>query len=132
MGTARNYFQQHYRQAIILVLLALCLKLFVPTGFMIGQDHSTFTVKICNDATGGSDLVRIIVPLKNGMDPLPGKPAKGECPFAALSMHALSGADPILLALAIAFIMALGLARLRPTLWASADHLRPPLRGPPA
>lgn len=132
MGNMRAYFLQHYRQALVLAVLALCLKAFLPTGFMLGQDHRTITVEICRDASGSGTALQMLVPLKTGRDHIPGQPAKGECPFGALSMVSLGGADPILLALAAAFIVALGFAPLRRVSTARSHHLRPPLRGPPA
>jgi hypothetical protein len=47
-------------------------------------------------------------------------------------MAGLGGVDMALLALALAFILALGFAPLRPARAASTRFLRPPLRGPPA
>jgi len=47
-------------------------------------------------------------------------------------MATLGAADVLLLALALAFIFALGIAPSRPAPPARAAHLRPPLRGPPA
>lgn len=132
MGTLRAYFQRHYRQAFVLALLALCLKALLPSGFMLGQHHRTITIEICHDATGGSSTLQMLLPTKAGSDHVPGKPAKGECPFGALSMASLGGADPVQLALAIAFIMALGFAAIRPAALTRSYYLRPPLRGPPA
>lgn len=131
MGTLRAYFQQHVRQALVLAVMALCLKALLPTGFMLGQDHRTITVEICQDASGGTSALQMLVPLKAKGDHLPGKPAKGECPFGALSMASLGGADPVLLALALAFIIALGFAPVRAAAPTRPHYLRPPLRGPP-
>lgn len=132
MNTVRTFFRQHRALAFGLIALALCLKIVVPSGYMMVQDTRTITLQVCHDATGeGSDLT-ISVPVKSAGHDGPGKPAKGECPYGALSMVALGGADPILLALALAFIMLLGFAPTRYPPATRFAHIRPPLRGPPA
>lgn len=132
MSTVRAYLMQHYRAALLLALVALCLKALLPTGFMVNRDHRTITLEICHDASGGGPAVQVLVPLASKGEQPPGKPAKGECPFGALSMVSLGGADPVLLVLALAFIIALGFAPVRAAPLARAGYLRPPLRGPPA
>ncbi|QSR18143.1 hypothetical protein [Novosphingobium sp. KA1] len=132
MGTWRVFFRQYHKQALVFAAIALCLKALLPTGFMPGQGLRAITIEICHDASGGDGTLQMLVPLKTGGDHVPGKPAKGECPFGALSMVSLGGADPVLLALAIAFIVALGFAPVRAVALAPRPHLRPPLRGPPA
>lgn len=114
-------------------MAALLLKIVVPTGFMIGGDAAhSITVTICHDASGDGPAQQISIPVKKGESETPGKPAKGECPYAALSMVSLSGADTVLLALALAFIIALGFAPVHFTLPERPSFILPPLRGPPA
>lgn len=131
MGILRAYFQQHTGQALVLAVLALCLKALLPSGFMLGQDHRAITIEICRDASGSAAALTMLLPLKSDGQHLPGKPAKGECPFGALSMASLGGADPVLLALALAFIIALGFTPVRAVAPPRPHYLRPPLRGPP-
>lgn len=133
MESLRVFFLKHRGLAGVLVASALLLKVLVPTGFMIGADAShTITVTICHDASGAGAVQQIAIPLKKGGGEAPGKPAKGECPYGALSMASLSGADTVLLALALAFIMALGFAPVRCAVPARPSFILPPLRGPPA
>lgn len=133
MESLRAFFLRHRGLAIVLVTAALLLKLVVPTGFMIGLDASrAITVTICHDASGDGAVQQMAIPMKKGAGEAPGKPAKGECPYAALSMASLSGTDSVLLALALIFIIALGLAPVRFALPARPAFLLPPLRGPPA
>ncbi|WP_404478917.1 hypothetical protein [Novosphingobium sp. BL-52-GroH] len=132
MDTLRTFFRQHSALAFGLIALALCLKIFVPSGYMIAQDTRTITVQICHDASGEGPDLTIAVPVKGANDDAPGKPAKGECPYGALSMASLGGADPVLLALALAFILALGFAPVRLAIATGFANIRPPLRGPPA
>lgn len=130
MTLLRAFLLQHRALAFVLVAAALCMKIAVPTGFMIGQNTKVLTIEICADAFGNHAVKQIAVPMKDGQSK--GDKAKGECPFTSLSMATLGGTDPVLLALALAFIIALGFA---PATISSAQrvfHLRPPLRGPPA
>lgn len=132
MEVIRTFFRHRRALAALLVAATLCLKAAVPTGFMIGGDARTITVQICRDASGGALPQQMTIPVKQDTGDAHGKPAKGECPYAALSMASLSGADPVLLALALAFIVALGFAAICLAPPRREYHLRPPLRGPPA
>ena len=132
MNLVRAFFLRHRALAIVLVLATLCMKAIVPTGFMIGQNSKVLTVQICDDAFGNHAVKQIAIPMKDGSSDSSGKQGKGECPFTSLSMASMSGADPALLALALAFILALGFVPTRAAHPERLFHLRPPLRGPPA
>ncbi len=54
------------------------------------------------------------------------------CPYAALGLAPLASADGVLLALALVFILAVGLAAVPSVPLRRISFLRPPLRGPPA
>lgn len=123
---------RHPALAILAVLAALCMKIAVPSGFMIGQNFKFVTVRICAPAFGDHAVTQIAIPMKRGGEDSGQKQGKGECPFASLSMASTAGAGPVLLALALAFILSVGLAPARTTFPRRASYLRPPLRGPPA
>lgn len=131
MESLRTFFRHHRILAGVLLTLALCLKIAVPTGFMVGNDIRSITIVLCHDADGSAVFKKLTLPAKADADDLPGKPVKGECPYAALSMVTLAGAEPVLLALALAFIMALGFAPAPLPPLRHQHRLRPPLRGPP-
>lgn len=118
--------------AVLVVVAALCMKIVVPTGVMVAQDSRVLTVQICNDALGDQAVTRFVVPMKDGGGESGGKQGKGDCPFASASPVSMTGAGPALLALALAFILALGFAPAAIALPKRVFHLRPPLRGPPA
>ena len=132
MGGIRQILRDHRRIALACALMALALRALLPAGLMLAPAGHTLTVAICADATG-LKLVRDIV--------VPGAPAKAHdakadpaasaCPYAALAMASLGGADPILLAAALALLMVLGLAAIIPVRTPPASRLRPPLRAPP-
>lgn len=129
MPLLRAFLLTHRRLAALLLALALCMKVALPAGTMIG-DAKVFTIQICADASGARLTKQIVVP-HSGDEDGTGKSA-GDCPYAGLAMPGLAGADTPLLALALAFILALGFAPVRPATSRRIPHVRPPLRGPPA
>ncbi len=132
MQSLRTFLRRHRALSLLVVMAALCMKIVVPTGFMIGQNAKVLTVQICDDAFGNHSVKQLVIPMKDGGSESGSKQGKGDCPFASLSMASITGADPSLLALALAFILALGFAPARIPLPELTSHLRPPLRGPPA
>lgn len=134
MQILRALVHRHRRLAVLLVVLALAIKAVVPAGYMLGQQGTVLTVTICADASGSALHKQIVVPRKDAATDLAEAHAKASaaCPYAALGFAALAGADAVLLALALAFVLALGLAPTRPAPLRRIAFLRPPLRGPPA
>ncbi len=120
--------------ALMLVLVALCMKALVPTGYMVGQGTKTLSIEFCSDGLTQTAAKQIVIPMKDDADRSSGDhdPAKGDCAFSSLSVASLGGAQPDLLSDALVFIQATGFApQAAPVLQSSFD-LRPPLRGPPA
>jgi hypothetical protein len=132
MNCLRAFFVRHRVMAFVVVMAALCMKVLVPSGYMIGQDSKVLTVQICYDGSGHSLTKQLVIPMKGEPSDSSGKQGKGDCPFSSLSMALVSGADQALLGLALAFILALGFAPTRGVLPRPFFYLRPPLRGPPA
>lgn len=134
MDILRAFLSRHRAFAALVVAAALCMKALVPAGYMIGHDSVTLTVELCTDASGAT-VTRQITVAKHAA---PGEKTAGQaqaseaCPYAGLAMPALAGTDPALLALALAFILALGFAPLRRAPQRRFHHVLPPLRGPPA
>lgn len=129
MPTLRAFFRMHRRFALGVVVLALLIKALIPAGYMLSDKSHVLTVAICADASGEMTTRQITIPSDGKSDH--GK-AEGTCAWGLLAMATLGGIDVLLLALALAFILALGLAPSRPAAPARAAYLRPPLRGPPA
>lgn len=128
MHLIRAFFLSHRWLAFGLVIAALGMKMLIPAGMMIGHESQTLTVQICADGIGQTLTKQISIPMKSdGGD----SAAKGDCAFSALGMSAASGADTTLLVAALAFMLMLGFAAVRPSLPVLVSHLRPPLRGPP-
>lgn len=132
MLSPRAFIRDHRRLAIVLVALALCMKMMVPTGFMVGAAGKTLSITICDGRE--PERTQQVILLQTGQSPDKtaehGK-ASDPCPYAALTMVALSAASAALLALSLAFILERGMwpvARSQP---ATRSFLRPPLRAPP-
>lgn len=134
MNHLRAFLLHHRAMALMLVVMALCMKALVPTGYMVGQAGRTLTIEFCSDGQTEVAAKQIVIPMKDGSDDSSGDhgQAKGDCAFSALSMASLGGAQPDLLADALSFILTTGFAPpVAPVLQSTFD-LRPPLRGPPA
>lgn len=117
--------------AAIVMAAALCLKALIPAGYMPDIGAQALTIEICADSTS-EHLTRLLVVPHKGIpaaDRHDG--AACACPFSSLVHQCLSGVDPILLMVAVAAIMVLGVAAQTPAPRHSHRHLRPPLRGPP-
>ena len=128
----RAFFQHHRRWALWLIAAALCMKVLVPAGYMVGEDSRMLTIRICADASGHDVLRQIALPAAEHKAPGSDKArADSVCPFSALGHGAIGGTDPILLALAILFLLALGFAPASAPAPRRIAYLRPPLRGPP-
>lgn len=124
----------HDRPALAALVLAaaLVMRLALPPGMMLSSDHMVLTVTICADATHGPQTRDIAIPMAPGGSKQHDRQGKdgGACPFGSLS-SGMIGADPLLLALAIAFVFAIGLLPTAALRLQPASKLRPPSRAPP-
>ncbi len=110
----------------------MMMKVLVPAGFMPTVDHGQIVISICS-GTGPMTMVMAMPGMEHGK-PGENQHSKSEqpCAFSGLSAPSLAAADPVLLAIAILFVMALALRPMVPSVVRQRPHLRPPLRGPPA
>jgi hypothetical protein len=135
MGNLRTFIRDHRRLAALLLALALCIRALMPAGYMLANDARTVTVQICTDGISGEHTQQIVIHQQGGGQ---GESQDGHakadstCPWSGLAMASLGGADAVLLALALAFVLALGFAPVAPARTGLSAYLRPPLRGPPA
>ncbi|OAN63175.1 hypothetical protein A7X12_01335 [Sphingomonas sp. TDK1] len=90
-------------------------------------------VRMCS-GTGPMTMVMAIPGLEQGKHDGEDHREKHEppCAFSGLSAPSLAATDPILLALALLFVLAMGIRVLAAPAMAAPPYLRPPLRGPPA
>lgn len=129
MHALRALLHRHRLLALLLVVCALAIKAAVPAGYMLGQQGKVLTVEICADASGGTVTKQMVVPTSGKHDT--GAKASETCPYAALGFAALTGTDAVLLALALAFILALGFLPAPAAPLRRLSRVLPPLRGPP-
>lgn len=128
MKGLRIYFRRHAALAMLIVGLALAVRALLPAGYMTGTSAGGLTVELCSGVAGKT--VTVAIPADPSKDH--GKAqADTPCAFAALGHAAGGAADPIQLAIAIAFILALAFRREAAALPPRRTQLRPPLRGPP-
>ena len=135
MSSLRALIGDHARLTLVLLALALAVKGVVPAGFMLSAGGDRFlTVTICSDASGSPKQMQIAIPGKqdSGGDHSEQSAKATHCAFSGLGHSALGGADPLLLAGALAFILLVGLAPLPSLPRRDLPFLRPQLRGPPA
>lgn len=138
MQPLRAMILDRHRLAVAVLVLALLIKAMIPAGFMVSASPDrVLTVTICSDTPGGLKQMQLVIPAKKqGQDQGSGhgEPAQkaDQCAFTGLGHAALGAADAVLLALAFAFILVLGLAPARQLPFRQIAYLRPPLRGPPA
>lgn len=136
MQPLRAMILDRHRFAVALLVLALIVKAMIPAGFMVSASPDrVLTVTICSDTTGGLKQMQLVIPAKKqdqGSGHSDTAQNGEQCAFTGLGHAALGAADAVLLALAFAFILVLGLAPARQLPFRQIAHLRPPLRGPPA
>lgn len=94
--------------------------------------NGTIMVSLCS----GQGPQMVALDLGNGSadhggDHQDGKKADHPCAFSGLSMAAAPGADPVLLGLALAYVLALGFRLVVSRQQREPNRLRPPLRAPP-
>ena len=141
MHALRAFLLGHRGLAAFAVALALCMKVLLPVGYMLsssldGSSTRVLTLALCHTGSeDGPTVANVTVPV-DGQAKGDGKgtsgKADGQCAYSSLSMSAVGGASPALLALAFAIILALGLAPARRLPFGRIAYLRPPLRGPPS
>ena len=130
VSSFRHHILANRRWAAALIALALLLKLVIPTGFMASASNGTLVIEVC--ASSGPRTIAITIA---GLDHQKKSDAgKGDrpCTFAGHGAPLLAAADPIVLAIAIVFIMATVFRVVSRGVADRVAYLRPPLRGPPA
>jgi len=121
-----------YRLVAAMILgAAIVVRAMLPAGFMPDMGSRTIRVVICMESQGLQAVAEIAVPSRTDSQHGP-RAGHEECAFASQMAPAMAGADILLLALALAFILLIGLASEPLRLFGHKRGLRPPLRGPPA
>src|SRR3546814_20382828 len=101
------------------------MKVLVPAGFMPTVSSGAILVQLCSGQ--GLQTAMLEIPGQSGEhDPADHKQAEMPCAFSGMSSPAFAAADPVLLAIAIAFILAMGCLSLNYVLPSASPLLRPP------
>ena len=146
MTGSRAFLSHHPWLCALLFSAALLARAMMPMGFMPVVSNGVVFVQFCTGqgaatlAISQSLMPQTVAMTMPGTMPGPAgdtdqedrKQPEATCAFSGLSFPTLAAADPLLLAVAIAFIIATTF-RLpsRPALQ-RAIYLRPPAIGPPA
>ena len=134
MQLLRASIREYRSLALALIVLAFFIRAIIPAGFMVsGSSDTVLSVTICSDASAGLKQMQLVIP---GKEPTSGHSdgmhKAQHCAFSSLAKVADGGGDAVLLTLAFAFMLVLGLAPVRRLAFGRNPYLRPPLRGPPA
>jgi hypothetical protein len=132
----RRLVLAHRHLAALICVAALALRVLIPTGYMVSNDHGRVAISLCAGVVEQQPSMPMDMPGMRHTMPADGKSkehGKTEmpCAFSSLFAQALGGADPILLVAALAIVAALALHATPRTIVPVAAYLRPPLRGPP-
>ncbi len=145
MSRLRRLILTHNALAALVIAVALLMRAVVPAGFMPMLVEGRVVIALCSGfgpvppvmaapAMAGMDHGAAMGADHGAHDRKDGgqhdnKPQP--CAFSGLSAPSLSGADPVVLAIAIAFALTLGLRIVVALPARRAVRLWPPLRGPP-
>lgn len=134
VNALRRHCLRHRHLAAWLVVLALAARLLVPAGFMPVAANGGVTMMLCTGMGPVTATPHAMPGMRHGAPAKQDGHGKAEapCAFSSVTAPTLGGADPLLLAAAILFVMAVAIRRRTPLRMALREHLRPPLRGPPA
>ena len=136
MSLFRCFLRDHRGLAALLLAAALCMKALVPAGFMVEARASVLHLTLCGDGAeahageAAAKAVRDKLPVAHGW--ADHGQAGQSCPYAVLGMASLGGVDAPLLAMTLAFVLALAFLPVAGVIAGRDGWLRPPLRGPPA
>lgn len=134
MTALRIFIRAHRSLACLVLVLALAMKALVPAGYMVASGTRMMSIQICADSVGQRLTKQIVVAdtgANHTTDTAKSDMAKQACPYGGHSAPVLDVTDPWLLATALAFILALGIAPVAIPRPRRASFLLPPACGPP-
>ena len=135
MTRLRHLISRHHSAAIVLVALALFMKSAVPVGFMPDTSSGRIRLVMCS-GYGPERITTMAMPGMPGMerhDDTGGREHKEmPCGFSGHAPGSIAMADPVVLAIAIAFIVATVFRIEAAPVFPAPQYLRPHPRGPPA
>ena len=130
MSGIRTLFQHRAGLIALLLVLTLGVRALIPTGYMANSSARGLTIELCSGVAGKTVTLNLPGLQKTGHE---GKVSMDmPCAFSGVGFDSASSIDPIILAIAVAFTMALGFRAVASRRNDAPAYLRPPLRGPPA
>jgi len=129
MTALRILLHRHAAIALLIVGMALGVRALVPAGYMTMASPGGLTVALCSGVAGKT--VTIALPGQDSRQEHGKAQADSPCAFTALGQALDAAADPILLAIVLAWIITLGFRPAGAPAISRNGSLRPPLRGPP-
>ena len=133
MTRLRRLVSRNAAAALLLALAALFMKAAVPAGFMPDVTGGSVRLVLCSGY--GPETVTpmaMTMPASGDHHDSSGSDHKGApCGFFGHAAGSMFMADPIVLAIAIAFILATAFRQSARIEAVAPPFLRPPLRGPP-
>lgn len=130
MRTLHRRLRSHPGLVALVFAAALALRVLVPAGFMPTVADGRVTLMLCSGVQPAQPMAAMPGMAHHNSDHGGGM-VGSPCAYADLAVPALGAADPVLLAVALAFVMALAIRRAIPLAPREFARLRPPLRGPP-
>jgi hypothetical protein len=136
----RHILQQRRTLALALVLVALLARMLIPTGYMPVVEDGRFVMALCpgqgpmpmsHGAMAGMDHASATMEHPGDHDRSGHMKDGPPCAFAGVALAATAMVDPVLLALAIVFIVRAVFRRPQPPLAAPLRFGWPPRTGPP-
>lgn len=131
MGKIRHFFRDRPTLVALLLAAALCLKVFVPAGYMPIAPQGGIVVALCSGTMPAGSTVTVTIPQKPGHQDHAPSMADHPCAYAPLGAAAVA-ADlaPMVLA-ALAFVFVGAIVRRPLALPAAPARIRPPSQAPP-
>lgn len=141
MTSLRGHVHRHRWLAAALIIMTLLITILVPAGYMPSMVDGAFVMRPCDGQRVLNPMADMVMP--SGDHAHADRPDHHDgdgspdrlntpCVFSSLSTPALSPVDPLLLAIAIAFIIATVFRVTPPRIAHRNLYLRPPSQGPPA
>ncbi len=134
MNDLRAFTVERRTWAMMLVVITLLIRGLIPAGYMVAPSAVTLSVKICSGFEDERSTIKIVVPRSGEEHDRSGDHSQKNppCAFSALSMASMAGADGLLLAQAVAFVLITNAILVASSVHRPLPRLRPPLRGPPS
>ena len=128
---------RHARWTGVLAVLALCMTILAPAGFMPVMIDGAITIQLCPGKTAAAApgaMPGTVMPDHDGDhggSPRPHQTSDTPCAFSGVFSPSTGAIDPVMFAVATAAVLALAFRLAERPPAAAEPRLRPPSRAPP-